>query len=282
MQNEPPELVYHYTTQTGLIGIITSRKLWATDLYYLNDSSELTYAIGVIRNELSQIQNALNPRYSEIVQRIFASLEWLAIATIYVSSFSEDGDLLSQWRAYCTSTSGFSIGFDRSRLWKATDRQNFRLEQCIYDEHTQKQKTAGLAGDLVRSILDELGESATQQLSTMQEIADAKARDFLPKFLEVAPILKAPYFQGEKEWRLISTDTNFRDPKIDFREGRSMIVPYFKFDLTIEQDTLPIKEIIIGPTPHKELSRASVVELIDRNGLIDCEVKHSMIPFRGW
>lgn len=44
--NEKPdnEILYHYTDQNGLCGIIVSKKVWATNIYYLNDSEEFKAA----------------------------------------------------------------------------------------------------------------------------------------------------------------------------------------------------------------------------------------------
>jgi hypothetical protein len=36
----PPDIIYHYTTQTGLLGIIENKELWATKIIYMNDSTE--------------------------------------------------------------------------------------------------------------------------------------------------------------------------------------------------------------------------------------------------
>ena len=35
-----PELLYHYTTLDGLLGILDKRELWATGISYLNDTFE--------------------------------------------------------------------------------------------------------------------------------------------------------------------------------------------------------------------------------------------------
>ena len=37
------ELIYHYTDLNGLLGILESKELWATDVRYLNDASEATF-----------------------------------------------------------------------------------------------------------------------------------------------------------------------------------------------------------------------------------------------
>ncbi len=34
-----PELLYHYTTQEGLLGIFDTQEIWATHIRYLNDKT---------------------------------------------------------------------------------------------------------------------------------------------------------------------------------------------------------------------------------------------------
>jgi hypothetical protein len=41
---EPPPIIYHYTNDAGLRGILESGKLWLTDIFNLNDPSELSHA----------------------------------------------------------------------------------------------------------------------------------------------------------------------------------------------------------------------------------------------
>jgi hypothetical protein len=44
-----PARVYHYTSTDGLLGILDSGHLWATDLRYLNDTSELHFGRSLTR-----------------------------------------------------------------------------------------------------------------------------------------------------------------------------------------------------------------------------------------
>src|SRR5262245_39760281 len=43
----PRDLLYHYTTQAGLLGIIESGALWASNVRYLNDRGEFGHAMGI-------------------------------------------------------------------------------------------------------------------------------------------------------------------------------------------------------------------------------------------
>lgn len=45
---DEPEILYHYTTAKGLIGILKSKMIWATDRSFLDDRSEASYCVEVI------------------------------------------------------------------------------------------------------------------------------------------------------------------------------------------------------------------------------------------
>jgi len=64
------------------------------------------------------------------------------------------------------------------------------------------------------------------------------------------------------------------------RTGSSMIIPYCDIPLADKKEDLPIKEIIIGPTPHMDLSKKSAERFINSQGLTSCEIKPSKIPYR--
>ena len=48
------ELLYHYTTQEGLLGILRDKCIWATDIRYLNDTSEGQIFTKLFLDELNQ------------------------------------------------------------------------------------------------------------------------------------------------------------------------------------------------------------------------------------
>lgn len=39
------DLLYHYTTQAGLLGILGSKSIWCTNTLFLNDPTEFSHAI---------------------------------------------------------------------------------------------------------------------------------------------------------------------------------------------------------------------------------------------
>lgn len=50
----PPELLYHYRDSHGLLGIINTRTLWATQFQYLNDSAEFIYANELMKEAIAE------------------------------------------------------------------------------------------------------------------------------------------------------------------------------------------------------------------------------------
>src|SRR5262249_50778753 len=42
-----PHTIYHYTDENGFRGIIESGTLWCSDIFYLNDPSELRYGVDI-------------------------------------------------------------------------------------------------------------------------------------------------------------------------------------------------------------------------------------------
>src|SRR5580700_1659973 len=53
---KPPPLLYHYTNDAGLAGIIEGGRLWFSHIFALNDPSELRHGLGIA------IDSATSPR----------------------------------------------------------------------------------------------------------------------------------------------------------------------------------------------------------------------------
>ena len=47
LKTRPPTILFHYTTPTGLLGISSSKKIWATDIRFLNDKKEFQHSLDI-------------------------------------------------------------------------------------------------------------------------------------------------------------------------------------------------------------------------------------------
>jgi hypothetical protein len=116
----PPSLIYHYTDGSGLIGITRYGTLWLTDIFSLNDPSELKHGIDIASSLINSIESDdeivrfFAERFVKIVNEGIEN-----IANFFVCSFSKDGNDLSQWRSYADDGRGYVLGFDAQALEQA-------------------------------------------------------------------------------------------------------------------------------------------------------------------
>jgi hypothetical protein len=104
-----PRTLYHYTSLDALVSIVQSKRLRASNIRFLNDRTEsLRLKESVV--EILQ-KRAASAEDEEIVRVIVDLLGAHPTQSHFVASLSEKCDLLSQWRAYCPSGLGVSIGF---------------------------------------------------------------------------------------------------------------------------------------------------------------------------
>lgn len=273
----PTRTLFHYTSQQGLMGIARNQVLWASKAHYLSDESEIRYGLDLLEGEIRQLKN-LKQKDKNVITSLQALLQHERDMNIFVASFSEDGDLLSQWRAYCPDMGGYSIGFTYDHLKPHLQRQNLHLKQCIYDEDDQKQK--------VKKFLELCTNHAR-----LEELK-WNTGDLAREFLYIVMRLKDPSFKEEREWRIF-TDTRieYTHTQVDFREGKSTITPFFKIELASPAKPFAFETIYVGPTPHPDLAVNAVRGLILK--YVPCEdvelllkyvknVQKSTIPYRAW
>jgi hypothetical protein len=48
------EIIYHYTSQQGLLGIVNGKSLWVSSIRHLNDAAEFGYSVEMIREILTR------------------------------------------------------------------------------------------------------------------------------------------------------------------------------------------------------------------------------------
>ncbi len=108
--DRPTQPLFHYTSLDGMRSIVEQRALWATEIRYLNDAKELAHLGELLRIEAGiYLEHADISDSSAEVLRQFR--DWLAFRfedgpLLFVACFTEAGNLLSQWRGYCSHGKG--------------------------------------------------------------------------------------------------------------------------------------------------------------------------------
>lgn len=139
LSTPPPSHLFHYTSAEGLLGILKGKKVWATNLSFLNDAKEFEHAIEVTKTELThRAEGAMDELEQEFIGRALMWANMFTPKEHYVFAMSKDPDLLSQWRAYCPPGGGFAIGFPTEQLQRMAQRQEFILAPCVYEPDKQQ------------------------------------------------------------------------------------------------------------------------------------------------
>ena len=263
---ESPDLLYHYTSLAGFKGIVESKELWATTVHYLNDAREFFEAYVVVEAEIvKRLHGKPKPHHKAYLDQFLKDRRDLIDMNLCVFSLTVRGDLFSQWRGYCPSGRGYSLGFDRQKLSELAERHHFTLERCIYDRREQE--------DAANLILDAALD--TIEGADAASINPAATLPLQAEFLRLAPRIKNVAFAEEDEWRLISVASQWDDVQMQFREGPRMLVPHY----AIPADPLPFREVIVGPTPNLRQAVESAQHFL-RKERIFCDVRSSKVPYR--
>ncbi len=269
----PDRPLYHYTSADGLYGIVKNKILWATQVQYLNDAKEFLHAVDLADNEVIRLKK--NASRDEIVlfEQMHNSLRSSNGARSFIFSLSEEPDLLSQWRAYC-SKGGFSIGFDPSALYELSVSNGFRLLPCVYEEAQQKALINQVIGETLNLFRARKGSENVEQLST-----DLMHKPFYGSFLLMATSIKHPSFSEEREWRLIGGPFPYHSAQAGWRPRGGMLVPYHEFNLMAASGEIPISNVHVGPALDQKLSVESVGTFLASNK-IEALLFESAIPYK--
>lgn len=282
-QNPIPENLYHYTDQNGFLGILNNNELWATKILYLNDNLEFKLALDIADEILNKkIKKPRNENERNVIGMILSEMFMAGRDRVYVCSFSENGDLLSQWRGYSKGMAGYSLRFDGLNLTHIANNKDFELSRCIYDEAEQV-KVISNAIDIILNKYNFIFEHLNLSLEDRAIFSGSKlqtiAGEINDKLIHIFPLMKDKSFKEEMEWRLISREPKNSD-NLYFRPGNSTLIPYLKFG-DKELISKCLIEAIVGHTPNSELAIASTREFL-RSKNIEIPVKATTIPFRSW
>lgn len=249
-----PERLWHYTSGSGAKGIFESKTLWAGHLGYMNDTSEVGHAMSISHEVVERLKQEL-PEHQGALQR------WTRYVTdsppeswapnLFAVAFSEEPDLLSQWRGYATGVGGpFCIGFPSALLRERVEAGEglvWTLRRCIYSRDEQ----ADLIEARIRRGLELAGSA--EALPAGQTREDFGWSHIFGAVMEVAPLCKHPDFAEEREWRLLFGPVSVNEVEaVHLVERRHTLAPYIDFRLTDAGKVLDNIHWIAGPGPEQE------------------------------
>jgi hypothetical protein len=289
----PPHL-HHFTSLDTAHHIILSDNVRLSHAEYSNDQTEMAEAKEIIRTELQK--RSSDPFFNHVLtdyQTIAPNLD----AYIFCTSTGQPGlhppqDVLSQWRAYGQDGRGVSLTLDAGKLARlVTNTPGLRINPVIYQRAVQAR--------FVNEILDR-GLIAHKNHATSAREATIAALVF------ATPLMKAPGFEEEREWRLIFMPPQVdQRPRFGFQARRDFLTPYIDLaylwndfrPIMIAIPTLratlpsilpavnlpplvPITEVMAGPSGHQLLNVRAFAKLLIQANRATVSLIQSNIPYR--
>lgn len=197
-----PQLLYHYTSFEKLFNILDNDSFWASRSRFSNDSTE---------------------------DRILGA-NWLKreqyYGDNYIICFSDEDDILSQWRGYCPQ-GGVSIGFRFPEGYST-----YTLLHANYDEKSSPSfKNFELYKNRLYPVIycppnEEIAGSDTERLLNFFEEPQIQNMNLCAS--DIVPYLKNDLFHEEHEYRLVFDNSNKELEKcVRFRKlADGSMVPY--------------------------------------------------------
>jgi len=294
------DLFYHYTDVNGLISILSKAELWLSGIDFMNDHTEGKVVFDKVFNTTDDpnIKYKLGPLFELCIN----------MNRIYATSFTKNGDQLSQWRGYCPNDGGYSIGLNFDEIedfeiekpsstnrfkvfktvqdWLKNTPGQILFDTCTYSHEDTFTEQVQILSDFV---IEAVKDVPNDQFETMKKLNYSsyaiigllgdqektnKLLDFIFRISKIVAFYKDSSFHEEKEFRLTYIDKPL--PSKPFIRGKkSFPLAYVKAKFNKKA----IQEVIIGPTKFKDLAWKGLYDLLNSYDL-KAKIKYSTIPYR--
>ncbi|SDF57418.1 Protein of unknown function [Cellulosimicrobium cellulans] len=311
------DTVYHYTDASGLLSIVQSNELWATESHGMNDTAEIQqgwdFVLAWLRRQ--------DPNDATAKYLLSAALEG---GNDYTYTFfccaSTAPDDANQWRNYAAGGHGFAIELDTAPAYgvvtevappkepdnpkaigailpgwiKFLDSYEATPWLNVLYESSAKERVLEIYLEAARAegqgVSEEGARSAERvhfDIGLHERRADLEA---------IARLMKAPGFAGEREVRLVVSSFNSRYASLragrygitmyqrlartDSSSATSEITPRYNFAVGDSRQCLPIPAIWVGPLADATTNQSSIRELLSRGGHESVELVASRVPLR--
>lgn len=316
-QKEKDMIVYHYCSLDSFNSILKHRSLRLTNILKSNDSMEISWICRYYEAEFKKaykntsdlFKACISPERFRGYVKLFADEffdENYADFRYYVTCFSYQNDLLSQWRGYADDGRGAAIGFDLDVLKEITTVSPeiskpsiVSLHKISYSEAEQREVVHQIVKELIAEIEEmlqkkrEYSENAKNSQDCKIELLDNVMSCFERKFMELfqeSVYMKNPFFREESEIRLceFSPKQFLMGREVKLSQGaclhnysyyvrENQLISYVDFDFSDCFEKL-IREVVIGPKCL--MSQRDMEFYLVTLGLSDCQVNKSQGTYR--
>lgn len=283
---EECEDIYHYTSTSGLISILSNSELRFSDRNFMNDKSEGEYTRNLTVSILKNNEVELDSSFSKEVQKKLKEPRGDGFE-VYSCSFSTNADNLCLWNYYSkdAASKGYNIHF------KVDDLQGFinskRNEKHVKVLGSRIFYELGKQKECIAKLLTGFNGYYLQHKSSIT--LEMTSSFIINKIIEQGIFFKNSCFQVENEYRialmLYMDDTKSDKPAFfnldnekHFRDNNGFITPYV--DIGFNRSDLV--GVTISPTIEANAAIRGVKEIthMKYDNLDPKQIKVSNIPLR--
>lgn len=279
----PPDLLYHYTDDRGLKGVLESGNLWFTDIFNLNDPSELKHGFSKAVEILDRMTRPRMPihdiffnGFSNFVRKGGLG----AAANFFTCSFSLAKDDLGQWRAYADNGRGYALAFDAKELdegFIGDAKNNPSTFLITYDDEKLDKLFWEIINAGVSLIRLALGKDLTQEQRTIFMVQFSTM--FSVFFLNASIYFKHEAYENEEEFRFLQTYRKDLPPNHLIRSRPYSLVRYREVSWkTVAAKSL--RRIVVGPAADFTKARQFAEDCCKEFYSSPVEIIQSRIPYR--
>jgi len=285
----PPRMLFHYTDGTGLRGIVEQGTLWLSDIFGLNDPSELRHGLKIAIDILKSRVIATRPEIDLFARQferfdIDGGIE--AAGHFFICSFSADGDDLGQWRAYADNGRGFALGFETATLEDGFCRRKGKpIPQHATFHLTYSDRKLTRIEKALADLIDPL-ISLPRSTVVRGDALHAYMMDVLTlhamNVIRGVMFFKHPAYKNETEFRFQQLFRRDRPaPAVKYRQRELSLVRYREFDWRAAAPH-SLKNIIIGPAAEQANAARFVRDCLTafHANANDVKIVRSTIPYR--
>lgn len=295
-----PHLVYHYTSAVGLQGIISSHSLYASDVAFLNDSRELTYAAENLLHALRQEREVMAlrshevagnlPKHPEIVRELGIRDNRRKTWGRHLKAEGEPNSLgaldalssiIRELEQMCGPSrssplhvyvSCFCESGDLLSQWRGYGGVGGYAVGFRSDTLEKRAKVFPMAEfENVRYGFNESVTGASGLFPGYLSSETTLMRDYLKPLT----MIKNDAFEEEQEWRVMIPRDHI-DEITKFRVGPVGVTPYLTVDFRPED----VGEVVVGPGPHSEERVNGTHQLLERYNMKHARVVLSETSLR--
>jgi len=280
-----PPLIFHYTNDVGLRGILESGQLWLTDIFSLNDPSELSHGLSHAVNILSNKASTGPPESKIFAADIAAFIQQGGIRKsghYFMCSLSSNGDDLGQWRAYADNGRGYALGFDAKALEDAFAKHGggpmLKAFPITYNDSALIEMHRRMIDRMFGLISLPRGKQLNSG-AVKEYIADLSTL-LIVHALHAALHFKHEAYRNEAEYRLLQIHgVDKPPPEAKLRVRAYSLIKYREFHWR-SAGAATLRKIVVGPAADFEKASQFAKDCLTLPSQGTVEITRSEIPYR--